>query len=642
MLSETIETAIYQGLQAAIPESALTVSRWAASYRFVSAERSANSGRWSNDLTPWLVDIMDAANDLRVSKIVFMKSSQVAGTEAICNIFGYFIHIDPTLLMYLAEDETKVEAFSKEAFMPMVRETTVLNSLIAEPKERTSTNTIKLKSFRGGNIVFAHASSPASLSSRPRRVIGADEVDAYKPTKEGDPLKLAEARTKTFLDQKLMILVSSPRNKETSTIEPEYENSDQRKFYVPCPGCEEFQVLKWANVRWDEEPELAYYICDLCGVIIEEDEKNDMVAAGEWRAEADFHGTAGFWINELYSPFSTWGEMAIDFVESKRFATEKNDINRLKVFVNTRLGETWETEGERIDYADLSFNKEEYPAEVPSPCLLLTAGVDVQDDRLECEVVGWGLDMESWSIDYKVFYGDPAQKDLWQDLKDYLTREFFDEERRPLKIKAAAIDSGGHHTDEVYNFCKANAGRRFFAIKGSSVAGLPIAPTKPSIKGKVRCKLFMIGTDSAKDRIFASLKTPEPGPNYCHFPAERSDEFFKMLCAEKKITKFVAGRAKTQYVKVTASARNEALDCRVYALAAVSIINPDWRSFARKRRNSAELRGKTREKGENLPEKSENAPYQTEKQQNARMTKKRRKKKSFVPKPKGGGFIKNY
>lgn len=633
IISETISESIYKGLQAAIPESALTVSRWAEKYRFVSAERSANPGKWSNELTPWLVDIMDSATDKQVNKIVFMKSSQIAGTEFLNNVLGYFMHIDPSTLMYLCENEGKAESWSKEAFQPMIRDTPVLNQIVANKKERDSSNTIKLKSFRGGNIVVAWATSPATLSSRPRRIIAADEVDAFEPTKEGDPLKLAEARTKTYREQKLIILCSSPRNKETSTIEPEYENSDMRKYYVPCLSCEEFQFLKWANVRWDDEPALAYYVCDYCGVIIEEDDKHEMVVNGEWRAENDFNGTAGFWINELYSPFSSWGEMAEDFVESKRFAKEKNDINRLKVFVNTRLGETWETEGEKVDYADLSFNKEDYEAEIPSDVLLLTAGVDVQDDRLECEVVGWGLDFETWSIAYKVFYGDPAQKEIWKELKDYLTREFYDEDNRSYKIKAAAIDSGGHHTDEVYNFCKANAGRRFFAIKGSSTAGVPIAPERPSIKGKVRCKLFIVGTESAKDKIFAQLKTPEPGPNYCHFPDDRSEDYFKQLCSEKKITKFVAGRPKTQYVKVSASARNEALDCRVYATAAVSIIDPDWRSF---------VKFKEKYNGENL----KNAPLDKEKDENdinnkeKRQKKPQKRRKSFVGRK--GSFVKNW
>lgn len=632
-ISEPIFQSIFEGLQSAIPEGSLLVSQWAETYRYVSSERSANPGRWSNSLTPWLVEIMDAACDPRVKKIVLMKSSQIAGTEAICNIFGYFIHIDPTLIMYLCENEGKAESWSKEAFMPMCRETPVLRDLIAANKERDSSNTIKLKTFRGGNLVVAWATSPATLSSRPRRVIAGDEVDAFEPTKEGDPLKLAEARTKTF-ENKLLILVSSPRDKETSVIESEYENSDMRKFYVPCPACDGFQVLKWANVRWEDEPREAFYLCEYCEYVIEEHEKNDMVARGIWEAEAEFRGTAGFWINELYSPFSTWGDMAEDFLECKKIVKEKGDTSRLQVFINTRLGETWENEGEKIEYADLSFNQEEFEAEVPDGVLLLTAGVDVQDDRLECEVVGWGLDFESWSLYYKVFYGDPGDKTVWEELKMFLTREFSDATGRPFSVKAAAVDSGGHHTDEVYKFCKANAGRRFYAVKGWNVYGKPIAPRKPSIQSKIRCKLFMIGTDSAKDKILTQLKTAEPGPNYCHFPEDRDEEYFKMLCAEKKITVFTAGKSKTKWVKIKASARNEALDCRVYALAAVHIINPDWQSFVQRREKLLEISENSGEKDTPNSKKSENVIKRREKRT--------KPSRPFVRRNSGGGFVKSY
>jgi phage terminase large subunit GpA-like protein len=578
-VSEPILRSIFNGINSAIPEGSLTVSGWAETYRYVSAERSANAGKWSNSLVPFLVGVMDAVSNPFIDKVVFMKSSQIAGTEFLNNVLGYFIHIDPSPIMYLAENELKANAWMKECFAPMVRDTPVLRELVADPKERDSSSTINIKTFPGGNIVTAWATSPATLSSRPRRIILADECDAFTPTKEGDPLKLAEARTKTFTNTKKILYCSSPRDKETSSIEPLYEMSDKRKYFVPCPDCGEFQFLKWANVRWDEnDAENAFYVCDICGIIIDNSEKQEMLLLGEWRAEMPTKNIAGFWINELYSPFTAWGEMAVDFLASKPFPEQ------LKVFINTRLAQTWESDGEKVDYADLTFRQEEYDAEIPGGVKVLTAGVDVQDDRLEIEVIGWGDDYESWSIDYKVIYGNPAQNDIWADLKTYLMRDFVCAENKVLKVKAACVDSGGHHTNEVYDFCKANAGRRFFAIKGANVAGRPVVG-RPTFAGKQKVRLFLIGTEAAKDTIFANLKLDEAGPGYCHFPANDtySDAYFKMLCAEKKITKFVGGKSKQIWVKVTANARNEALDCRVYGYAAVKILNPDFSTLNEKR-----------------------------------------------------------
>ena len=301
-----------------------------------------------------------------------------------------------------------------------------------------------------------------------------------------------------------------------------------------------------------------------------------MLGNGEWRAETETKNMAGFWINELYSPFTTWGEMAADFVSSKPFPEQ------LKVFINTRLAQTWENDGEKIDYADLSFHQEEYEAEIPAGVMLLTAGVDVQDDRLELEVVGWGQDFESWSIDYKIIYGNPANNDIWDELKSYLMREFTDAEENVYKIRATAIDSGGHHTQKVYDFVRANTGRKFFAIKGANISGKPIV-SRPNLVGKNRVRLFTVGTEAAKDMIFSNLKVEETGPGYCHFPISYESNYFRQLCAEKKITKFVAGKSKQIWVKVSANARNEALDCRVYAVAAVRILNPDFKSYSPQR-----------------------------------------------------------
>jgi phage terminase large subunit GpA-like protein len=584
MTSPAIQKVFEDGLRSAIPDGGQSVSQWAETYRYVSEERSARAGRWSNDLVPFLVEIMDSFSDPTVYEIVFQKSSQVAGTEFIINCIGSRMHLDPGPMMYMAEQESKARAFTEEALDPTISATPVLRERVFDHGLKSSNNNQQVKRFVGGRLNIVWATSPAQLSSRPVRDLYCDEVDAFEPTSEGDPIKLAEARQKTFNETKKRVLVSSPRNKETSTIEPRYLAGDQRQYFVPCPQCGEFQTLKWSNVRWDDEPSEAFYLCEKTGCFIENEEKFDMLAKGKWIAAEAFKGIASFKINEIYSPFTNWGDMAVDFLEAKKHP------ETLKVFVNTRLGETWEEAGEQIEYADLKFKQEEYLSPVPHGVLVLTAGVDVQDDRLECEVIGWGKDLESWSIDYAVIWGSPALPDVWDDLSDYLTQHF-EGESGAFRIAAACIDSGGHHTSQVYRFSKANFGRRWFAVKGANVSGKPLI-SKPSIVGTNKVKLWTVGTDTAKDEIFSFLKVAEAGsPGFCHFPAgDKYDEkYFKQLCAEKKITKYIQGVARQVWVKVSESARNEALDVRVYAMAARAILNPNLEKIAKRRLNFPEV-----------------------------------------------------
>ena len=592
------------GLQSAIPEGELTISQWAEQYRHVSIDRVADpalAGRWKNETTPYLVGIMDAVTQPNVNEILFLKSSQVGGSELINNILGYYIHIDPATMQYICENEGKARAWSVESFAPMIRDTPVLAAIFGEAKQRDSSNMIEAKAFRGGHFALGWATSPATLSSRPRRVICTDETDAFESTKEGDPIKLAEARTKTAGAQRKIIHVTTPRDKETSRVLPLWEESDRNRFFVPCPHCNEFQFLIWKQIYWDENDAAnASYICEHCGELIENFEKNAMLLAGVWKpTNPDYVGTRrAFWINELYSPFTTWGEMATAFLEAKKHR------DTLKVFLNTRLAEFWEDQGEQIEFADLSFHREEYDAAVPHSVLVLTAGVDVQDDRLEIEVVGWGRGFESWSVDYKIIEGSPGLFDVWDSLSDYLLEEFENEFGDVFKIKAVCIDTGGHHTNQVYKFCKANAGRRWLAIKGSNQAAQPIAPKTFNIVGKNKTRLYHIGTDTAKDEIFSFLKKTSDilrrvnDPNfdasheefdnsgYCHFPDGRDESYFRQLCAERKITKYTSGVARKVYEKVSASARNEALDCRVYATAARVILNPNFEKIGTRKQNS--------------------------------------------------------
>lgn len=599
MTAATARKAIQEGLRLAIPDGSLSISKWAENFRYV--DRGARPGKWSNDTVPFLTEIMDVVTEPDVREVVLMKSSQVGGSEVLNNIAGYYIHIDPTQIMYVGEIEDKAKSWTQESFDTMVQKTDVLKRLVkGDPED----NNQRIKRFPGGQLTVIWATSPAGASSRPVQIILFDECDAYKPTNEGDIIKLAEARTKTYSGSEKIIKISSPRNANTSEIEKSYLKGDQREFYVPCPSCDELQTLKWSNVKWDDgEPETAYMVCESCGVMIEDDDKFDMLARGKWIAGEDFNGVASFKINQLYSPFVPWSRMVIDFLEAKKFRST------LQVWTNTELGESWKPE-ERIEYADLKLNREEYPAPwpsevdnnflivAPSGVLVVTAGVDVQGDRLEAELIGWGIDHESWSLDYRVFYGDPAGMEIWDVLSDYLTSHIpgyvtTEEgiEDRDFRVSAAGIDTGGHHTQQVYRFCKANANRRWFALKGSSQPGNPLISKPKWVGQNPKVRLFSIGTDTAKDEIFSFLQVGKPGPGYCHFPNDRryDEAYLKQLCAEKKVQRFRMGREYHVYEKVSANARNEALDVRVYASAARAILNPNYEAISRRKIQQAEV-----------------------------------------------------
>ncbi|MCA1567246.1 MAG: phage terminase large subunit family protein [Acidobacteria bacterium] len=584
MTSETITSVFSEAIASAIPESSLTVSQWAATYRFLSAERSARPGRWRNELAPYLVEIMDTVGKPGIREIILVASAQVGKTECCNNILGFFMHADPSPIIFVAETEDKAEAWSKESLAPMIRDTPVLANLVGDARSRDSNNTIGGKSFPGGHLAIAHATSPATLSSRPRRVVILDERDAFKTTSEGDPAKLAEKRATTFEDA-VIVKVSTPRDRlelepgappdarRFTAIELEYENSDQRKYFVPCPHCGVYQSLAWARVKWDSEETAgdAYYVCE-SGCVIEHEHKTEMLARGEWRAAKPFTGRAGFFINEIYSPFVSWGAMALNFLEAK-----KNQAT-LKVFVNTSLGEGWESITQQASTEDLEGRREEYEAEVPDGVLVIVAGADVQGDRIETEIVGIGLDGETWSLDYQVLVGDPSQRQVWEDLKHLWTTPFTRADGSEVCVMAAAVDSGGHHTQEVYRFCRENAGRRWYSVKGANTPGKPII-SKPSLQGRPPVRLFTVGTETAKDTIAANLLVEEPGPGYCHFPVARGDDYFKQLRSERPVTRYTRGVGVRKWEKIKPSARNEALDNRVYAMAACAILNPNWRKL---------------------------------------------------------------
>jgi phage terminase large subunit GpA-like protein len=396
-----------------------------------------------------------------------------------------------------------------------------------------------------------------------------DEVDRYPPSAgaEGDPVRLATKRSQTFWNSK-KVMVSTPTVKDASRIEAAFLETDQRHFHVPCGMCGHYQVLRWKNVLFDPDKTAdARYKCTKCGDLWTDVKRWAAVRKGVWRATLNFNGKAGFHLNELYSSWSTLQGMVENFLEAKKLP------ETLKTFVNTALAETWEDQGEGIDEIPFMDRRERYkPDFLPNEILLVTAGIDVQDNRLEIETVGWGLGEECWSIEYNTIYGDPSAPGLWRQLDDYLCKVYKRMDGLELPILTAAIDSGGHYTQAVYNFCRHKAKRRIWAIKGQGGQGKAVWPKRPSVRNIGKVPLYNIGVDSAKDIVFARLKVEEKGNGYCHFPMY-DEEYFLQLTAEKVVITYSKGVPVRGYKAFRK--RNEALDCRVYAYACFVGIQPN-------------------------------------------------------------------
>jgi len=555
---------------------------------------------------------MDACSDPNISEVVVMAGAQLGKTEAILNIIGYHIHHNPCPILVLQPTLDMAQSFSKDRVASgLIRSTPAIRDKVKDPRARDSGNTTLHKVFPGGAITMVGANSPSGLASRPIRLVLCDEVDRYPSSAgaEGDPISLARKRAATFWNRKI-VMVSTPTNDGASRIQDAYDKSDQRKYFVPCKHCHHEQVLKWAGVQWEEgQPDTAGYMCEHCGVLWNESDRVWSIRNGQWVATAEFKGVAGFSINGLYSPWTPLADGVRDFLNVKK------NPEQLRVWTNTYLGELWSDPGETLEDYILADRREEMPF-IPEDVIILTAGVDVQDNRLEISVIGWGRDDESWVISHSTLYGDPSTPQLWTNLDSHLMRQYETESGRRLGIRAACVDSGGHFTNSVYQYCKKNMGRRIFAIKGVGGEGKAIAG-RPSKNNVAKCPLFPIGVDTVKDLVFARLRIQEPGAGYVHFSDSLHEEYFRQLTAEKIVTKYHKGFKKRMFEKIRP--RNEALDCMVYSIAAYAIIGINVNAFA--------------DKLESEPQKME-----------AKTPEKAEKKQAFIPTraPRAGGFANSW
>lgn len=575
-VSSLFDTAFRAGGQR---DRALTVSDWADEFRMLSGVSSAEPGRWRTERTPYLREPMDCLSPLNPTRrVVMMTGAQIGKTECGNNWLGYIIDQSPGPMLYVEPTVDVAKRVSKQRIAPMIEATERLRNKVRESRSRDSGNTVQVKEFAGGVLILTGANSGAGLRSMPVRFLFMDEVDDYPGDVEGqgDPILLAEKRTSTFARRKTL-LTSTPTIKGLSRIEREFLKSDQRYFFLPCPACGHMDHLTWGKlghhrIEWEEgKPQSAFMLCGACNERIEERFKTTMLAHGQWRPTTVGDGfTAGFHLSGLYSPlgWKSWGDCATEFVQAKE------DPLRLKTWVNTVLAETWEEAGDSVSAGALRERQEKYDGEVPDGVGVLVAAVDVQGDRLECSVVGYGAGEQSWLVAFSQFMGDPAQMKVWLELDKLLLTTFTHKSGRPMKIECTAVDSGGLHTEQTYRFTRARAHRRVFAIKGGSQSGLPLVG-RPTNHNRYRATLYVLCVDTGKDIVMSRMNIRTVGPGYMHIPDWIDDEYLAQLAAEKAVRKYVKGRGATrEWVKLRE--RNEALDLTVYALAALYMLGASF------------------------------------------------------------------
>lgn len=584
-----IERAWREGL---VPDPLLSVSEWSDRHRMLSSKASSEPGRWRTSRTPYLKAIMDCLSPTSpVERVVFMKAAQLGATEMGSNWIGYVIHHAPGPMMAVWPTVEMAKRNSKQRIDPLIDESTILRELIAPARSRDSGNTILAKEFRGGVLVMTGANSAVGLRSMPVRYLFLDEVDGYPidVDGEGNAVALAEARTRTFSRRKIFI-VSTPTIAGVSTIEREYEASDQRRYFVPCPHCGHRQWLRFEQLRWERSedgnfPDTAAYVCESCEVPIPEHHKTWMLEHGEWRAMAEGASrTAGFHLSSLYSPIGwrSWKDVAAAWESA--ISKEAGSAAAIKTFKNIELGETWVEEGEAPDWQRLLERREDYRiGTIPVGGLLLTAGADVQKDRIEVSVWAFGRGKESWLVEHRVLMGDTARDEVWKSLASVLRETWTHETGCQLGLGRLALDTG-FATQEAYAFVRGVRDPRLMAVKGvargAALVGTPTAVDATSGGKKLRrgIKVFSVAGGIAKLEFYNNLrKSPEVADDgvtirypagFVHLPKVDA-EFLQQLCAEQLITRRDRnGFAIREWQKMRE--RNEALDCYVYARAAAA------------------------------------------------------------------------
>ncbi|VVP05466.1 hypothetical protein PS903_03002 [Pseudomonas fluorescens] len=578
--AEVYREAFFRGLH---PDPDVWIDEWADEYMRIPRDTgAAEPGQYRTSRTPYAREPMRCLSPAHPCKrVVTMVASQLMKTQIALNWIGGLIHMAPSNILTLLPSLGLAKRVSSR-IGKTIKATPVLRERVASSRSRDSRNTMDTKEFEGGSLYVTTAGSAANLAELSARYVYGDEIDRWEVDigEEGDPIELAETRGSTFGRNAKFYFSSSPTIKGASRINDLFEGSDQRHYYVPCPTCGHMQTLEWERLHYSKDYSVVHYQCagPDCDVLIDEYHKGEMLAKGEWRAHAEGDGeTVGFHLNALYSPLGwmDWKSLAKQFEKAKK-AQAKGDLEPMQVFYNTRLAKVWDSAQEqtKADVLRQRARLESYGlGSMPAGVLMLTGSVDVQANRLEFMVMGWGVGMERWIVDFQVVPGDPADERTWAALDELLKAKY----RHPcgvgLGILATAVDSGGHHTDEVYQFCRVRRWRNVFAIKGASKPGRPVIAQRPSMvdvtwKGQTErngAELWFVGTDTAKDWIYNRYPF-ESGPGALHFANDLPDDFFDQCVAERKVARYVRGHKRIEWVKGKAE-RNEALDLMVYCLA---------------------------------------------------------------------------
>lgn len=590
------------------PDPRLTVSEWADANRKLGSRESAEPGPWRTSRTPYLREIMDCLSSTSpIEVLVFIKGSQIGGTEVGNNWIGYTVDHDPGPMMVVMPTEGTQRRQAKQRLEPMYRETPQLAEKISESETGRGGGSAMTKLFPGGILVLASAMSAADLRSMPVRKLFLDELDAFPDELEGegDPDELAERGTRTFRNRKVF-KVSTPTTEHESKIARQFRLTDRRYYHVPCPHCGFMQRIEWPRIQWDghedekipreelildltEARREAWLICgnEECEQRIDEFHKTEMLAGGQWIPEIPERGdrVRGYHLSALYSPFGMYPWR----LSVAKFLKAKGRPQALRVWVNQDLGETWKDKGEAPDWERLYQQRETYPTGiVPRGGYVLTAGVDVQGDRLEVEVVAWGPDLESWSVDYRVIPGEVEGEEAWEDLDRLLLHEFDREDGHGgLRISSLCVDAGAY-TQIVYGWArKFGRNRRVHCIRGrtgvGAFVGIPslvdIQVAGRRIKKGIRS--WPVDSGVGKEDLYALLRLKAPleeedgfPPGFCHFP-QYGQEFFRNLCSEVLVRRRIKSGKIVVDWEVIPGRRNETLDVRVYARAAASILGID-------------------------------------------------------------------
>lgn len=600
-----LNACIAKVLKAMKPPENMTVSQWADKNRRLSSEASAEVGKWRTSRTPYMLDILDSFTDPKVEHIVVVAASQVGKSETINNMIGYCIDQDPGPILLVEPTVENAKSYSKERIAPMIRETRCLKKTVSTPKSRDSSNTVLQKAFPGGMLTLTGSTEAQALCSRPIRYLFGDERDrwALSAGSEGDPWGLATARTRTFYNRK-MIEVSTPTVKGASKIADAFELGTMERWQTQCPHCGEYSEIVFKDIHFDHTSSgegdnkiftitNICYGCPVCGGV--SDEHTMKSQPSKWVANVpearELHKTRSFWLTAWVSPWATWHDIILQYLQAG------HNSERLQVVYNTLFGQLWENRGDLADEDTMLARREDYEAELPDGVLCLTCGIDTQDDRLEYEVVGYGHFKESWGIKAGVIMGKPDTEEVWQQLDDVLDHKYTFKNGVTLKISLAFIDEGGHFTQEVRMHCMMRQELNIFCIKGEDgQTNRDIPYVSVAKKQKIIIKnryigqvyVFPINVDSGKQRIMDNLKVETPGVKYCHFP--RRDDygaaFFKSLLSEHLVVS-PQRKKKFSWEKIPGHERNERLDCRNYANAALQFLDPDFDALEKRLREKA-------------------------------------------------------